>query len=116
VQSLNGKLDESLKNLSLAVENGWTDISAMMSDPDLELVRSSREFNKAIEKNSSWSYNTACDFAKKGEYKVAMKHLENALIAGFNDFVWMMDDPDLEKIRLTKEFKKLMSKYEIKAQ
>jgi tetratricopeptide (TPR) repeat protein len=106
--------ERAVKHLEIAVNAGWNDFGWLLTDSDLENARGSKKFWETIAKNPFWSYNTACQYAKSGNTKEAFKHLNNALEAGFNDFTWIMDDPDLESIRATKQFKRLMSTYDTK--
>ena len=44
-------------------------------------------------------YNLACSYSLTGRVAEAFNALHRALAAGYNDFKWMAQDPDLEAVR-----------------
>ncbi len=44
-------------------------------------------------------YNLACSYSLTGRVAEAFNALHRALAAGYNDFKWMAQDPDLEVVR-----------------
>lgn len=53
-------------------------------------------------------YNLACMYSETGNKKAALKNLELALEYGYDNKSKLMQDPNLEFVRKTKEFKKLV--------
>ncbi|MDZ7815876.1 MAG: PDZ domain-containing protein [Planctomycetota bacterium] len=58
---------------------------------------------------SCW-YNAACCAAIIGEKRDALNYLENAFESGYVDFGWAEKDPDLDSIRKTMKYRRLMAK------
>lgn len=56
---------------------------------------------------SNIHYSMACNYALLGKTSLALKHLNLATGAGFNDFNWMMNDPDLAALKDSPKFKKI---------
>jgi tetratricopeptide (TPR) repeat protein len=44
-------------------------------------------------------YNLACSYSLTGETEHALAALHRAIAAGYDDFKWMAQDPDLEALR-----------------
>src|SRR4051812_35121280 len=44
-------------------------------------------------------YNLACSYSLTGSTEAAFAALHRALIAGYDDFKWLAQDPDLENVR-----------------
>lgn len=61
--------------------------------------------------NSDTWYNLTCLAAKDGRTVLAFDYLRTALLAGFKDFAYLKEDPDLESIRSLPEFKVIMKNY-----
>jgi tetratricopeptide (TPR) repeat protein len=53
-------------------------------------------------------YNMACCKAKLNKPEEALKDLYFAMENGWSDYEWMMDDPDLETVRKSKDFSKML--------
>src|SRR6185503_1005310 len=49
--------------------------------------------------DSTVLYNLACSYSLTGHTEHAFSALHRALAAGYNDFKWMAQDPDLETLR-----------------
>jgi tetratricopeptide (TPR) repeat protein len=58
-------------------------------------------------------YDAACLYARMGETKKSLNMLETALHKGYRRFEHMGKDDDLENIRSTNEYKKLIEKYKL---
>lgn len=54
-------------------------------------------------------YNLACVYARKGDGKKALEYLAKALDKGFADWKLIETDPDLDPVRGTVEFRRLVS-------
>jgi len=59
-------------------------------------------------------YNIACAYANLGKSKEAVRSLENAFKAGFDNYATVRADPDLGAVQRTKEFEILMEQYDPK--
>ena len=57
-------------------------------------------------------YNVACFYAVQGITDDAFKWLKKALDKGFDYFDHLRTDPDIEILRESEEFEKLLKKYE----
>ncbi|HYE31831.1 MAG TPA: hypothetical protein VEH27_10400 [Methylomirabilota bacterium] len=44
-------------------------------------------------------YNLACSYSLMGKLEEGVSALERALLLGYRDFKWMIEDPDLENLR-----------------
>ena len=67
-----------------------------------------------IAKDNMWedSYGQiglACYYSHIGDIETALNYLETAVEMGFSDFPWLEFDPDLENIRNTDEFWKIIN-------
>lgn len=60
------------------------------------------------------NYNMACAHAQLDQTAEAVKALDAAFQAGFDNFATVREDPDLEPVKGTREFDKLMERYEPK--
>jgi len=60
------------------------------------------------------NYNMACAYAQLNQTAQAVKALEAAFQNGFDNFATVRADPDLDPVKGTAEFDKLMEKYEPK--
>jgi len=59
-------------------------------------------------------YNIACAYAQLGKTNEAVRSLENAFKAGFDNYATCKADPDLAAVQRTKEFEVLMETYDPK--
>lgn len=55
-------------------------------------------------------YNLACSYSLIGRTEDAFAVLERALTAGYNDFKWMSQDPDLELLRKHPHYERVRAK------
>jgi len=60
------------------------------------------------------NYNMACAYAQLDQTAAAVNALDTAFQAGFDNFATVREDPDLEPVKATREFDKLMEKYDSK--
>ena len=54
-------------------------------------------------------YNVACVYARLGEPRRAIEALRQAISAGYENFSWLRNDPDLDAVREDADFKALMT-------
>lgn len=59
-------------------------------------------------------YNIACAYGQLGKSTEAVRSLENAFKAGFDNYATARADPDLSAVQRTKEFEILMEQYDPK--
>ncbi len=55
-------------------------------------------------------YNFACSLSLVGNIEEAFKELKRAILFGYNDFSYILNDPDLENMRKHNRFKDFFSK------
>src|SRR5437762_11413060 len=55
-------------------------------------------------------YNLACSYALTRQYELAVSAISRAIDQGYDDFKWLMKDPDLKKLRQDKRFKTIKEK------
>jgi len=55
-------------------------------------------------------YNLACSYALTGQFELAVSAISKAIDQGYDDFKWLMKDPDLKKLREDKRFKSIEQK------
>ncbi|MBP7087812.1 MAG: hypothetical protein KBB01_00790 [Candidatus Omnitrophica bacterium] len=58
-------------------------------------------------------YNLACSLSLLGEVKEAMVYLKKAVLLGYDEFEYILKDPDLENIRKLPGFDKFFNKLKI---
>lgn len=82
---------------------------------ELGEIEKAIDFMEQIIANSSDDtgcyYDAACLYARIGDKDMSLKMLETAFRKGYKRFAHVEKDDDLEPIRSTKEFKKLIKKY-----
>lgn len=57
-------------------------------------------------------YNFACSLSLVGNIDKALKELKKAVLLGYDDFSYILKDPDLEELRNHPQFDKFMAKIE----
>ncbi|MGA1205708.1 MAG: TPR end-of-group domain-containing protein [Opitutales bacterium] len=62
--------------------------------------------------NSVNHYNLACSLALKHRQSEAIAALRVALEQGYDDFKWLLEDPDLENLHDNPSFSALLSEYQ----
>ena len=60
------------------------------------------------------NYNMACAYSQLGKIDDAINSLEAAFVNGFDNFATVRADPDLDPIKSSANFEKLMEKFEPK--
>jgi Flp pilus assembly protein TadD len=56
-------------------------------------------------------YNVACFYSTTGHPDEAFECLERAIAVGFDTIDWVMNDPDLDRIRTDPRFGELLKKF-----
>jgi len=95
----------------------YTDGLILLAD----LLTKNKEHQKALEIDSRLSvlkpqdpfvfYNLACDYSLLNKKTLGLKALENSLKLGYDDFQYLLNDPDLKNLRDSKRFQRLIGKY-----
>ena len=60
--------------------------------------------------DSTVLYNLACSYSLTGETELAFAALHRALAAGYSDFRWLAQDPDLENLRKHPDYAAIRAK------
>src|SRR2546425_4592534 len=60
--------------------------------------------------DSTVLYNLACSYALTGQFELAISAINRSIDQGYDDFKWLMKDPDLKKLREDKRFKAIKQK------
>jgi len=58
-------------------------------------------------------YNLACSLALKDRKKEAVDAIRSAIEKGYDDFSWMLKDPDLKSLREFRSFEALLNEFEV---
>ena len=58
-------------------------------------------------------YNLACVYSLNEDTERAIKYLDKALFSGFRNTQWIKDDTDLQAVRETEAFQRLLEKYNL---
>ena len=56
-------------------------------------------------------YNLACSLSLIGDIEQAFKELKAAILLGYNDFSYLLKDPDLENVRKHHKFKDFLTEF-----
>ena len=55
-------------------------------------------------------YNLACSLSLVGQVDAALEELKEAVLLGYSDFPYILDDPDLDNLRKHKNFQDFFKK------
>jgi|TARA_B110000967_G_scaffold74480_1_gene77025 predicted Zn-dependent protease len=72
-----------------------------------EGLRLDRKLARLTPEDPTVHYNLACSLALKGRKADALKALRTAITFGYDDYVWMCNDPDLTDLHEYSAFLKL---------
>jgi Flp pilus assembly protein TadD len=73
-------------------------------------LRMDRKLVRLEPANATAHYNLACSLALTKRKAAAIRELEQAISLGYNDADWMQQDPDLEELKKSPAFQKLLGK------
>ncbi len=76
-------------------------------------LRMDRKLVRMIPEDPTAHYNLACSLALKGRYADAVRSLQAAVSAGYKDYHWMRNDPDLGNLQDYPAFIQLLRDLEI---
>lgn len=114
-------IDEAIREFTLAIEQ----------HPNFEVSYSNRaaayiaqkKFDKAMDdlkkalsinpNHPVIHYNFAAIYSLQNQSARSLASLDKALELGFNDFAFLQQDPDLDNIRKSREFRKILKKHKV---
>ncbi len=111
--------NSALKEFTLAIEKypkfdfAYT-CRAVAYIEQKKFKQAEEDFNKALEinpNNSITYYNLAALYSLQDQPDRALDSLDHALSLGFNNYNFLLNDPDLKKVRKHPKFNKLLEKY-----
>jgi len=70
-------------------------------------LRMDRKLVRMSPKDPTAHYNLACSLALKNRQADALGSLKTAITLGYDDFVWMCNDPDLNNLHSHRGFQEL---------
>lgn len=73
-------------------------------------LKMDRKLVKLQPDNATAHYNLACSLALSKRKADALRSLAEAIQRGYSDYDWMAQDPDLESLKNSPEFKALLAK------
>jgi tetratricopeptide (TPR) repeat protein len=73
-------------------------------------LKMDRKLVKLEPANATAHYNLACSLALCRRKADALRTLERAIELGYDDYLWMAKDPDLETLKQNREFQSLIAK------
>ncbi len=73
-------------------------------------LKMDRKLVKLEPANATAHYNLACSLALCRRKSDALRTLERAIELGYDDYIWMAKDPDLETLKQNREFQALITK------
>ncbi len=74
-----------------------------------EGLKMDRKLVRLVPHNPTAHYNLACSLALKRRRRDAIESLNRAIELGYDDVDWLLNDPDLDSIRNSAGFKKLVA-------
>ncbi len=73
-------------------------------------LKMDRKLVKLEPANATAHYNLACSLALCRRKSDALRTLERAIELGYDDYIWMAKDPDLQTLKQNREFQALITK------
>ena len=73
-------------------------------------LKMDRKLVKLEPANANAHYNLACSLALSRRTIDALRTLKRAIALGYDDYVWMAKDPDLQTLKKNREFLALVAK------
>ena len=72
-------------------------------------LKMDRKLVKLQPDNATAHYNLACSLALSKRKNDALRELRQAVKLGYRDFDWMQQDPDLEALKIIRDFSRCSS-------
>ncbi|MGC2063426.1 MAG: tetratricopeptide repeat protein [Thermodesulfovibrionales bacterium] len=117
----NQDYDGAIKQFTLAIEK-YPAFEQSYSNRAAALVEQKKldeamdDLNKALKINPNnplVHYNTAAVYSLKNQPDRALVSLDRALELGFNNPDYLLKDPDLNNVRKSREFRKMLKKHKV---
>jgi Flp pilus assembly protein TadD len=113
-----GKIEAARNAYSRAVESDRDNVRAVIGVADTWLAQDRRRealpaLRRAVEvapKDARIRYNLACVLASEGQVDDAATELERAVQLGYSDWDRITGDQDLEKVRATETYRRIVAK------
>jgi tetratricopeptide (TPR) repeat protein len=102
LESLRPHLPEDLDVLR-TLANDYTEVGRYSEGLAADL-----ELSRLLPDDALVHYNLACSYSLLGHLKEAFDTLQRAIHLGYNDLAWINKDPDLENLRKSPEFSKIL--------
>lgn len=99
------KRDPNLVDVLIPLGHAYTDGGYYEKGLDIDL-----RLSRLNPKDPVVFYNLACSYSVLGQITPALGSLEKALSLGYNDFRFLMIDPDMENLRKSPRFEQLLQK------
>ncbi len=114
-------IENAVKEFSLAIQKDASYAEAYSNRAVAYMLQ--RKFNKADEDlrkardlnpdSPSVRYNFASLYSLRGDIDLALDEIDAALAKGFSDYDALRRDPDLENLRRSPEFRKVLEKHKV---
>lgn len=117
----NHAFDEAIREFTLAIEQR-PNFEASYSNRAAAFIAQKKfdeareDLNKAHSINPNHPvvhYNFAALYSLQNQTDRSVASLDKALELGFNDFAFLQQDPDLDNVRKSREFKKVLKKHKV---
>ncbi len=82
----------------------------------LQELLNSEEFREMQQERIGVLYNLACGYSLMGDTATALAYLADVIDAGYNDYDHLQKDGDLDSLRGTDQFKRLLHRVELRSQ
>lgn len=117
--------DENIENAvnefsqAIAKEPGYADAysnRAVAYMQQKKFNKAHEDLKKAVElapKSPAVHYNLASLYSLKGDIDLALDEIDSSLASGFSDYDALRRDPDLDNVRKSPEFRKVLEKHKV---
>jgi tetratricopeptide (TPR) repeat protein len=113
--------DEALREFTQAIEKYPNFIQSYSNRAAVFVLQ--KKYDKAMDdlkkafvinpNNPSVHYNIAALYSLQNQPDRALVSLDRALELGFNDYAFLLQDPDLNNVRKQKNFQKILAKHHV---
>ncbi len=99
------KRDPNLVDVLISLGHAYTDGGYYEKGLEID-----RRLSRLRPKDPVVFYNLACSYSVLGQIAPALESLEKAMSLGYDDFRFLMIDPDMENVRKNPRFEQLLRK------